>query len=225
MHLHPEPAEMPTGPVRHLALDACRVGRKTSPRARCSARLESSARFSRALLTVRDARKQFRPPATGAPDGQTPAASHHPAAGSTAPARTPRERVRRLRGSRQSPRAQESRVIRSVHQPPRGEIPFAAEVTLNRALVCAEISGTNSAQSWICFLICESQASPPRSSLLSNHTSTPAARSASQMRAAASASWRRRKGRRHRWAETVPAWISAFLWFLNAGSIAPAHGV
>jgi hypothetical protein len=50
--------------------------------------------------------------------------------------------------------------------------------------------GMNRTQSWICFLICRSQASPPRSSLLSNQTSIPAARSASQILWAAPASLR-----------------------------------
>jgi len=55
-------------------------------------------------------------------------------------------------------------------------------------LVFGEMMGTNSAHSLICFRIFASHASPPRSSLWSNHTSTPAARSASAMRFAASAS-------------------------------------
>jgi hypothetical protein len=54
--------------------------------------------------------------------------------------------------------------------------------------VFAEISGMKSAHSLICRRIFWSQASPPRSSLWSNQTSTPAALSASQMRRAASAS-------------------------------------
>jgi hypothetical protein len=55
--------------------------------------------------------------------------------------------------------------------------------------VFAEMIGTNSAHSLICLRIEASQASPPRSALWSNHTSSPAARSASQMRRATSASW------------------------------------
>ena len=58
----------------------------------------------------------------------------------------------------------------------------------SRAFVLAEINGMKSAHSLICPRIIASQASPPRSSLWSNHTSMPAARSASQMRLAASAS-------------------------------------
>jgi hypothetical protein len=50
------------------------------------------------------------------------------------------------------------------------------------------MTGTNSAQSLICRRIDASHASPPRSALWSNHTSTLSARSASQMRRAASAS-------------------------------------
>jgi hypothetical protein len=57
-----------------------------------------------------------------------------------------------------------------------------------RACVAAEITGTNSAHEAICPRIFPSQASPPTNSFWSNHTSTPAVRSASAMRFAASAS-------------------------------------
>jgi len=57
-----------------------------------------------------------------------------------------------------------------------------------RTLVCAEMTGMNNAQALICRRISASQASPPRSSLWSSHTSMPAPRNASQMRRAASAS-------------------------------------
>ena len=57
-----------------------------------------------------------------------------------------------------------------------------------RASVFAEITGTNKAHSFICLRIDASHASPPRSSFRSNHTWSPAARSASQMRWTASAS-------------------------------------
>jgi hypothetical protein len=46
----------------------------------------------------------------------------------------------------------------------------------------------NNPQVLICFLIAVSQASPPRSSLWSSQTSTPAARNDSQIRRAASTS-------------------------------------
>lgn len=58
-----------------------------------------------------------------------------------------------------------------------------------RACVLAEMTGRKSAQSLICLRIFASHASPPRSSLWSNHTSMPAARNASHTRRAASASW------------------------------------
>jgi hypothetical protein len=54
--------------------------------------------------------------------------------------------------------------------------------------VFAEIIGMNKPQALICFLIAASHASPPRSSLWSNQTSMPAARSASQILWAACAS-------------------------------------
>ena len=79
---HPGPAAMPPGRVRHPAHDACLV-----------------------LLTVRDARQQVRPPATGARDGQTPAVSHRWATMSTAPARIHPGLAHRLRVSHRSPRA------------------------------------------------------------------------------------------------------------------------
>jgi hypothetical protein len=50
------------------------------------------------------------------------------------------------------------------------------------------MSGMKIAQSLICRRIFWSHASPPRSSLWSNHASSPTARSASQMRRAGSAS-------------------------------------
>jgi hypothetical protein len=52
----------------------------------------------------------------------------------------------------------------------------------------AETIGTDSTHSLICRRIFASHASPPINSFWSNHTSTPAARSASAMRFAASAS-------------------------------------
>ena len=58
-----------------------------------------------------------------------------------------------------------------------------------RAWVAAEMIGISKAQSLICFRIFASHASPPTSSFWSNHTSTPAARRASAIRFAASASW------------------------------------
>ena len=48
----------------------------------------------------------------------------------------------------------------------------------SRACVFREMIGMNNAQALICRLIAASHASPPRSSLLSNQTSTPADRSA-----------------------------------------------
>ena len=56
------------------------------------------------------------------------------------------------------------------------------------APVLAEITGPKSAHSAICLRIFASHASPPTSSAWSNHTSTPAARSASAICLAASAS-------------------------------------
>ena len=57
-----------------------------------------------------------------------------------------------------------------------------------RAAVLAETIGMNNSQSRICWRIFWSHASPPRSSLWSNHGSMPAALSASQRRWAACAS-------------------------------------
>ena len=57
-----------------------------------------------------------------------------------------------------------------------------------RSAVCCEMIGIKSAQSRICCWIFWSQASPPRSSVWSNHTSTPIACSASHKRCAAAAS-------------------------------------
>ena len=128
-------------------------------------------------------------PATGVPAGQTPARYHHPAAGPLHCKKLLRNPRVGFAGLVNDHRHQESRVIRHVQQSPLGEIPLAPEIAFGPRIGVRRNHGQKQAQSWICFLICESQASPPRSSLRSNHTSTPAARRASQIRSAASASW------------------------------------
>ena len=71
-----------------------------------------------------------------------------------------------------------------------GELGAGAGPAVGDWSLWLEITGMNSAQSLIWRRIFWSQASPPRSSLMSNHTSMPKARRASAIRRAASASSR-----------------------------------